>query len=173
MLKTPVLLVLMFPALICSAAEYGVGVSTKEALLFPVRVTESVTLEPQIAWVTQRDEFGGGWSRYRGLGLGIGAFVSLAKTPVTQTYVGLRVMRNKTRVTQDAGGSGNSTTESVSPVLGLQYALTPNLAIAGELGYGFRRSKLQNVSPGFGTSSSKSSGQGTETQIVVRYYFGK
>jgi hypothetical protein len=173
MLKKPALLALLFPALICSAAEFGVGVSTKDALLFPVQVTERITLEPQITWATQREEFGGGWTKSRSLGFGVGTFVSLAKTPETRTYVGLRIMRYKSRFTYDGGGSGTGTTEGVSPLLGLQYSLTSNLSIAGELGYGFRRSKSRGVSPAFGASSTKSSAQGTETQIVMRYYFGK
>lgn len=159
---------------ISQAADVGLGISAfgeKQNIYVPVLLDPTTMLEGHFAYLDSEEN---GYSN-ENFELGIGFFKKAAQTEKTNVYYGARFSYEESKF--DANSQNFLTTSSeskgfkISPTLGFEYLITPKLSVGGEAEFYFGQYEEDETSIYSGTTSYDQDRTGTDTRLVVRYFF--
>jgi len=158
------------------ALDFGLGVSIKShdnAIYAPIRVSESFLIEPyyrQNEYKSSNDFSSSGNEQEE---IGLGVFSTLTDENDIRVYFGLRAgYVERINYYQSATGyfSDKNDGYRFSPTVGFEYMLLKSLALSGEAEW--YKYKLDGHRTDDGVKERIDfSSKGTDTHIIVRYYF--
>lgn len=159
---------------ISHAADVGLGVSAfgeKQNIYIPVLLNPTTLLEGHFAYLDSEES---GYTT-ENVELGIGFFKKAAQTDKTNVYYGARFSYEESNF--DANSNSYITTSSeqkgfkISPTIGFEYLITPKLSVGGEAEFYFGQYETDETNVFSGKTSVDQDKTGTDTRLVVRYFF--
>jgi len=142
--------------------EVGLGVSAQgdRTIYMPIKVNESLRLEPSIYYYKSKDsgEFSGSSEEYEAL---IGLFRLKPQSDKSKIYYGARAGYT---AYHSKYGSNHEHFEGykIEPTIGLEYMLVENLTVAGDVSFSYSNRN------GNGRTLEYTS---TDSELSIRYYF--
>jgi len=186
--NTAILLVLMLATGNAAAAEYGVGLSAKSdngLVYFPIDVSPRFRIEPDFRYSTedvQSNSVPGVPTATAGdteiLEIGTGVFgASLSKESI-RIYYGARIGYLDVKIMNTISADGlpprrivdNRYGYRIAPTLGFEYLFNQHFTLGGEVAY-FYEKLHDNERFGTGHSKVESERNGTESFLILRYFF--
>ena len=186
--KIAILLILALSASNAAAAEYGLGLSAKSdngLVYFPIDVSPRFRIEPHVRYSTedvQVNSAPGVPTVTAGdtemLEIGAGAFgLSLPKESI-RIYYGARAGYLDLKIINTISADElpprriveNQYGYRIAPTLGFEYLFSQHFTLGGEIAY-FYQSIHDNQKFGTGHSRFESEGSGTESFLILRYFF--
>jgi len=169
-------------------AESGIGISAKSdngLLYFPIDVSPTFRIEPHLRYSTD-DQISAdtvpptveleGQTRET-LEAGLGLFAVTSPKESFRVYYGARIgyVYIHTDLRIDNGpivirDSDTSDGYRIAPTLGFEYLFNSRFTLGGEVAYFYQRLEYDSRS-GSGRSTSEDENNGTETFLILRYFF--
>lgn len=163
---------------ISHAADVGLGISAfgeKQNIYVPVLLNPTTMLEAHFAYQNSDSESG----TNENIELGIGFFKKTAKTEKANIYYGARLSYEE--YNSDSTNSSFTYTSSseakgfkISPTIGFEYLITEKLSLGAEAEFyyaKFDQDYTQTMFPTTISYSSETEMTGTDTRMVIRYFF--
>jgi len=158
------------------AADIGIGVSIKShdnSIYAPIRITESILLEPYYRQNEFKNSYELSSSGNEQEEIGLGVFHTLADESGINVYFGLRAgYVERSNYYRSAAGDFKDVNDGYrfSPTIGIEYMLLKSLAISGEAEW-YKYDLDGHRTDGGTRENIEFSSKGTDTRIIVRYYF--
>ena len=164
----------------CFAAEYGLGISVEDndpRIFIPINITDNFRTELSLYYGASERDSSTSSSESEGYEFGLGLFGLKNLYENTQIYYGCRFLyfNGKSKYEDKSSGvffspSRNSDYKaySVAPTLGIEYFMTENIALGGEFEFHYEDSSYEYDDS---TDDSDYTSTGTDTRLILRYYF--
>lgn len=167
----------------CGAADLGFGVSAIpengfRTIYFPVR-TGGMLIEGSLTSGHGNQSAGQQKSSYTLFSPGVGVFWLKSITENSNLYLGSRISYIYQKNSSDGYGFTDQTFHfesknngySITPTLGFEYFPIKHLSLGGEVSYSYSKMNIRNVQSSNETFDGNSKGHGTNTDLIIRWYF--
>jgi len=168
-----------------NAMDVGLGIELKSdyssygaTIYVPIDISPSFRLEPHFAYGNIDGEDVRPTSSSSDsttlMELGVGAFGIQQVDPSTKLYFGARLSYLSFEDSRVYPTSWNSTDENgfeIAPTVGFEYFLRDNISLGGEAAWFYAKLEGEETSSSSPTTETEYEVTGTDTQVILRYYF--
>lgn len=163
----------------CIAAEIGIGISLEardQILYVPINITNNFRTELSFRYSASESESSNSTSESDNLEIGIGLYGIKKLYEKTQLIYGCNFLYYDSSYENTYTGnlpptsySGDNTTYTIAPTLGIEYFVTDHISLGGKAEFYYRDSEIEYSSGP--SSNSDRTYTGTNTNLAFRYYF--
>ena len=147
-----------------SIIDFGSFTISSQTIYLPIKTSDNLIFEPFISRSNSESKSGGSTSTYTTQSFGLGIFTVSPIKPDYSQYLGVRIAKREVVDKNDFGTATDSSATIISPLIGLDYAVTNKITFAMEAGLSFADGNDK-------ADDSDENDQATFTQFMVRYYF--
>ncbi|MCI0508074.1 MAG: hypothetical protein L0Z73_18495 [Gammaproteobacteria bacterium] len=155
--------------------QFGIGVqlNTGNAIYLPVKITDTLRIEPYFDATEQDIQQSGLTSGAESYLFGAGIFKAQRKSDNLTLYYGVRLayVRQEFYFSSSTSvGSDEQDGYQIEPALGFEYFILDSVSVGGEAGYFYQKLEGTSVDSS-GTYDMERKFTGTNTNFLLRYYF--